>query len=431
MNGKNRLAIHGGPRVVPLGLKKGWPDITQADKDAVLGVLERNVLTGSVHGPEAEALEHEWAEFNSSKYALAFNSGTAALHTALFAAGVGPGDEVITTAFSFSGTYLPILQQQAIPIFVDIDPRTFNIDVNQIEDKITARTKTLIPVDIHGLPADMDDIQVLAQKHNLVVVEDACQAHGATYKGRMAGMLGDMGCFSLNATKNLAGGEGGLLLTDNEHFVERAEMFRTFGERVGQEHEPFRPYYSYTIGYNYRLQEMPAAFARSQLPRLVHYNANAQRNGEYLSKELSMIEGLIPPYIPPDRTSIYHKFRLRFDTEALGLTIPAAAFRDKLVDALLAEGVAVGLWQYKPMPAYPIFQNLNIGYGNGYPWRAPFYDEKISYDPERYPETWRLLESSLIVNTEQFPIYVQDLALMEAYVAAFHKILGNLDALLA
>jgi perosamine synthetase len=297
---KGQLAIHGGPHTVPEGLMKQWPEITQEDKDAVMAVLERNILSG-VHGPEASALEKEWAEFTGSKHVLSFNSGTAALHSALFAAGVGPGDEVITTAFSFSGTFHPILQQNAVPIFVDVDTRTYNIDVGKIEAKITDRTKVLMPVHIHGLPADMDEIMALAKRHNLIVIEDACQAHGATYKGKVAGTIGDMGCFSLNVTKNLSGGEGGFLNTDNEEYAERARMIRTFGEKVGKEKEKIRPYYSYTIGWNYRTQELPAAFARSQLKRLPHYNSIAQRNGQYLSQELGKIKGLIPPMFPrPD-----------------------------------------------------------------------------------------------------------------------------------
>ena len=426
----NKLAIHGGPSTVPAGLKRTWPDITQEDKDAVLGVLESNILTGSIHGPETAALEDEWARYNGSKHALAFNSGTASLHTALFAAGVGPGDEVITSAFSFSGSYNPILQQHAIPIFVDIDYRTFNLDVNQIEDKITSRTKVLMPVHIHGLPADMDEVCSLAEKHNLIVVEDACQAHGATYKGKNAGTIGDIGCFSLNATKNLSGGEGGLMLTENEAFVSRAEMFRTFGEKEGEDQGKFRSYESHTMGYNYRLQEMPAAFTRSQLKRLSHYNDIAIRNGEYLSAELGKINGLIPPHVPPDRTTLYHKYRLCFDPKALGLSIPTTVFRNRLVDALEAEGVAAYLWQTKPMPAYRIFQNLDADYANGYPWRAPFYDQDICYESEDYPETWRVLETSICVNTEKHSITVQSLETMEYYVAAFNKVFDHLDLLM-
>ena len=428
MTGK--LAIHGGKPIVPEGLKKTWPKITQEDKDAVLGVLERNIFTGEEHGPEANALEQEWAEFNGSKYAMAFNSGTAAIHTALFAAGVGPGDEVITSAFSFAGSFQPILQQHAIPIFVDVDPRTYNIDASQVESKITDKTKVLLPVHIHGLPADMDEILALAKKHDLIVIEDACQAHGATYKGKMAGTIGDFGCFSLNATKNLPGGEGGLANTDNEELLARAKLIRTFGEKVGQETDRFRPYYCYTIGWNYRCQEMPAAFARSQLTRLKENNANGQRNGEYLTQELSKIEGLVPPHIPSDRTTVYHKYRIRFDPKALGLSMPAVEFRDKLLDAVRAEGMVANLWHYKPLPSNPIFQKLDVGLGDGYPWRSPYYDREISYNPEDYPQAAEVLETSIIVNDERHPIFGQDRELMEHYVAAFRKVFDNLDELL-
>lgn len=425
-----RLAIHGGPRTVPEGLKKPWPEITQEDKDAVLAVLERRILSG-VHGPEATSLEQEWAKFTGSKYVLSFNSGTAALHSALFAAGVGPGDEVITSAFSFSGSFHPILQQNAIPIFVDIDPRTYNIDPAKIESKITDRTRVLMPVHIHGLPADMEPILALAEKYRLTVIEDACQAHGATYQGKMAGTLGVMGCFSLNVTKNLSGGEGGFLITDGEEYAERARMLRTFGERVGREKEKIRPYYSHTIGWNYRTQELPAAFARSQLRRLPYYNAIGQRNGQYLSQELARIPGLIPPYIPPDRTTIYHKYRIRFDPEVLGLKIPVTEFRDRLVDALEAEGVAATLWHVTPLTSFPIFQKLDEGYGKGCPWSCPYYGREIHYNPEEYPEAIRLLETSLVINDEPHPIYLQDMVLMDYYVQAFRKIFDNLDELLA
>jgi perosamine synthetase len=428
---KGKLAIHGGKPTVPEGLKKRWPHITQEDKDAVLGVLERNVFTGEEHGPEAAALEREWAEFTRSKHAMAFNTGTASIHTALFAAGVRPGDEVITTAFSFGGTFQPILQQHAIPIFVDIDPRTYNIDASQVESKITDKTKVLLPVHMHGLPADMDEILALAKKHNLIVVEDACQAHGATYKGRMAGTIGDIGCFSLNASKNLPGGEGGLSTTQKEEFVQRGKLLRTFGEIVGGEKEKYRPYYCHSIGWNYRCQEMPAALARSQLKRLPHYNATGQRNGQYLTKELSKIKGLIPPYVPTDRTTVYHKYRIRFDTKVLGLGMPAAEFRDKLLDALRAEGMAANLWHYKPLPAYPIFQKLDVGLGDGYPWRSPLYGREISYKPEEYPQATELLHASLVVNDERSPIFAQDMELMEHYVAAFRKVFENLDEVVA
>jgi dTDP-4-amino-4,6-dideoxygalactose transaminase len=426
---KSRLAIHGGPRNVPEGLKRGWPEITQEDKDAVMAVLERGILSG-VHGPEATGLETEWAEFTGSTHVLSFNSGTAALHAALFAAGIGPGDEVITSAFSFSGSFHPILEQNAIPVFVDIDPRTYNIDATKVEAKISDRTKVLMPVHIHGLPADLDPLLALAERYNLTLIEDACQAHGASYQGRMAGTIGAMGCFSLNVTKNLSGGEGGFLNTDDDEFMERARMVRTFGERVGEEKEKIRPYYSHTIGWNYRTQELPAAFARSQLKRLPRYNAIAQRNAQYLTSELSKIRGVIPPYVPSDRTSVYHKYRIRFDPDVLGLTIPTTEFRQRLLEALEAEGVAVTIWHVTPMTSFPIFQKLDEGYGKGCPWSCPYYGREIEYNPDEYPEAIRLLETSLVINDEPHPIYIQDIELMEYYASALNKVFENLDELL-
>jgi dTDP-4-amino-4,6-dideoxygalactose transaminase len=215
-------------------------------------------------------------------------------------------------------------------------------------------------------------------------------------------------------------------------------MLRTFGERLdqngdGQGPSPggsIRPYDSYTIGWNYRTQELPAAFARSQLKRLPHYNGIAQRNGQYLNQSLSAIHGLLPPHVPPDRTTVYHKYRVRFAPQVLGLAVPAVELRDRLLAALQAEGVEVTLWHLAPMTSFPIFQRLDEGYGQGCPWSCPFYGKEIRYDPQEYPEALRLLETSLVVNTEPYPIFNQDLELMEHYVEAFHKVFGNLDEVL-
>jgi dTDP-4-amino-4,6-dideoxygalactose transaminase len=395
----------------------------------VLAALDRGVLAG-VYGQEATGLEREWAEYTGSKYVVSFSNGTAAIHAALSAAGVGPGDEVITSAFSFSGSYQPILHQNAVPVFADIDPRTYNLDVAQVKAKISDRTKALLPVHIHGLPADMDEIRALANKYGLLVIEDACQAHGSTYKGRNAGTIGAMGCFSLNVSKNLSGGEGGLLNTDDETYADRARMIRSFGETYSREKAKIRPYFCYSIGWNYRTQELPAAFARSQLKRFPQYLAMSQRNGQYLTKELGNIPGLLPPYVPPDRTTNYHKYRVRFDPKTLNLRIPPSDFRDRLLAALEAEGVAVTLWHTAPLTSFPIFEKLNEGYGKGCPWSCPYYGKKITYDPNAYPEAMRLLETSLIVNDEAYPIFNQSLELMEHYVAAFRKVFANLDLLL-
>ena len=429
MSKKGKLAINGGPKAVPDSLiLKPWPDIREEDKAAVMAALDRGIVHGA-HSPEMTGLEADWGDFVGSQYVLAFNSGTAALHGGTFAMRIGPGDEVITSAFSFSGSYQPILHQNGIPVFVDIDPRTYNLDVAQIESKITDRTKAIVPVHLHGLPADLDEIVALAEKHDLFVLEDAAQAQGALYKGKMAGTIGDMGAFSLNATKNLCGGEGGLFVTDNEELYTLAKTMRQYGEPATDAPEYIRSYACSTIGYNYRTQEMPAAFARSQLRRLDEYTRIAQRNAEYLNKELGKIAGLIPPHVPADRTHVYYKYRLRFDPETLGLQIPTVQFRNSLLNALQAEGVQATLWHTDPLPAFSVFQTLS-GYGKGCPWSCPFYGKEIHYRKEDYPEAVRALDTSLIVNTEPYHIAVQDLEVQAAYVEAFRKIFDNLDELL-
>ena len=423
-----KLAINGGPKTVPDGLMKNWPVITQEDRQAVMAVLDRGVL-GGVFGPEVVAHEKEFAQFIGAKYAMATGSGSSAIHCALWAIGVQPGDEVITSAFSFSGSFHPILQQNAIPVFVDIDPRTYNIDVKQIEAKITDKTKALLPVHIHGLPADMDEILELAKKHDLLVVEDACQAHGARYKGRKVGTMGKAAAFSLNWTKNLSGGEGGMMVTDDEEVLDRAKQLRTFGERPSGHEDKLRPYTVYSVGYQYRTQELSAAFVRSQLKRLPNVNENTVRNCEYLTSQLKDIPGLLVPYIPEDRRSVYHKYRLRFEPDTLGITMPAKDFRMRLLDALEAEGVSVALWHVEPLTAFPIFKEKH-GWGKGCPWTCPHYGREISYKKEDYPQTIKLLDESIIVGDEETPLYCQDLELMEHYVKAFRKVFDNLDELL-
>ncbi|MGH2391207.1 MAG: DegT/DnrJ/EryC1/StrS family aminotransferase, partial [Chloroflexota bacterium] len=236
-----RLAIHGGTPAVPAGIQRAWPRILDEDKAAVMAVLDRGII-GGADAPEAAALQREFAEYIGVRHCLATNSGTSALHLALLALDLAPGDEVITSAFSFSASALAILHALAIPVFVDIDPRTFTLDPKQVEQAITPRTRAIMPVHIHGLPADLDEIMAIAARHDLVVIEDACQAHGATYKGKRVGSIGKMGAFSLNFTKSLPGGEGGFFVTNDDDLLRRANRFRIFGERVDHlDDELFRP----------------------------------------------------------------------------------------------------------------------------------------------------------------------------------------------
>ena len=396
---------------IPEGLKRRWPDIRPEDREAVAGVLERGVL-GGVGAPEMTALEQEWAAFVGRSDCLLFNSGTAAIHAALYALGVGPGDEVITTAYTFAGTWQPILQQGAVPVFVDIDPRTFDLDPARIEERITPRTRAIIAVHIGGMPADLDEIIAIADRHGLAVIEDACQAHGATYHGRQVGSIGVIGCYSLNSSKILSGGEGGLFVADDPDILARARRLRTFGEDIPELAKltgwNFRPYTGFSIGWNYRHQEMPAALARSQLRRLPGYIAIGQQNASILDEALGGIPGLTTPYVPSDRTSTYYHYRVRLDPSAMGLGhVPATVFRDALGQALLAAGVGCELWHTQPAPAFPVFQ------------------ERGGYDMADYPEAVAMLDSSLVICEARYPIFLQPPELIEQYAATIRRVLAD------
>ncbi len=432
-----KLAVFGGERTVPEGLVVHWPNVTPEDKAAVMAVLDRGILWGE-DSPETSSLEREWADYIGTKYCLATNSGTAALHMAVAAAGIGPGDEVITSALTFLASASCVLHHNAIPVFADIDPDTFNVTAQTIQERITDRTKAIIPVHLHGLPADMDEILALARRrvfgvmpiiahvvrHILAQPQDACQAHGACYKGRKVGGFGDSAAFSLNTTKNLAGGEGGLFNTNNEDIYMRAKAVRTFGEVIIPGRA--RAYNSYGMGWMYRMQEMPAAIARSGLARLDAENAVRVRNAEWLSAEIAKIPGVIPPKCPADRTHVYHLYRFKLDPEACGVDMPVSDFKDRVMKALQAEGVEVFTWQNFPVPAQTLFQRRE-GYGRGCPWTCAHYNGSVNYDPAEYPATNAVLDSSLVLHS---PIYPPNgLEVMRAYRDAFYKVFENLSDL--
>jgi len=413
---------------IPEGLKRRWPDIRPEDKAAVMGVLEREIL-GGVGAPESTALENEWAAFVGRSTGLLFNSGTAAIHAALYGIDLRPGDEVITTSFTFAGTWQPILQQLGIPVFVDIDPRTYTLDTRQIEAKISPRTRAIIGVHIQGLPCDMDEILDIADRHGLHVIEDACQAHGATYKGRQVGSLGTVGCYSLNSSKILTGGEGGLFVADDPDVIQRARRLRTFGEDIPELGRltgwNFRPYTVHSVGWNYRHQEMPAALARSQLKRLPEYVATGQRNAAYLTEQLADVPGITPPYIPPDRTSSYYEYRVRLQPAEVRLGhLEPTVFRDALGKTLQALGVGCELWHTEPAPAFPIFQNRQ-GFGGQFPWTQPPADRDITYDVTDFPEATALLDSSLVICDMKHPIFVQPMEVIELYAATIREVLSD------
>jgi len=417
-----KLAISGGTPVLQRSDYKDWPIITDDDRRLINEVLDSGILAGGT-APQVTALEKEWAEYTGTKYCLTTTSGTAALHMALAAVDVGPGDEVITSAFTFLASASCALHQNAIPVFVDIDLRTYNMDPDKLEAAINDRTKVIIPVHIQGLPADMDPIMKIAQKHNLFVIEDACQAHGATYKGKQAGTIGHIGTFSLNNFKNLPGGEGGLFITDDETLLKKGMLIRCFGDEI-DEVSHRRVYNASILGYMYRNQELPAALARAQLMHLDERNNTRIANANFLTQELSKIPGVIPPYCPSEYKHVYFFYNVRFDPKAAGVDCEPRRFRIAVEKALYKEGVLVGQWQTMAVPAQDIFQS-KLGYGgSSYPWALnEAKGIKYEYKADDYPVTKQLCDTYTIVHGIHAPNGIE---LMKKFVEAFHKVFGNL-----
>lgn len=419
----SELAINGGSPAVPNGAHASWPQVTGADRAAIATVLDRGELWGP-NAPEVTALGEEWAHYVGTAHCVVVNSGTAALHCAVVAAGVQPGDEVIVPAFSFVATPMAVLQAGAVPIFCDIDPRSFNIDPSRITDLLSSRTAAIMPVHMHGLPADMDEIRSIATERGLAVIEDAAQAHGAVYRGTKVGALGDGAAFSLNGSKNLSAGEGGLFVTDDEDACRAARRLAIFGEDTPPlgEHE-YRAYWSHGTGWNYRMHELTAALARAQLKRLDAFNELGRLNALSLTAALKGYPGLTAPLVPADRTSVFHRYRIRFNTDALGFGGPARELRDRLIYALRAEGVAASMWQLNPLPAQPVFRSRKRG-----AWCPAREHEPLrSWDRNAHPVTQAVLEESFVLGTAEAPLFGQPTALMKQYVFAFEKVLSNLE----
>ncbi|MBM4431649.1 MAG: DegT/DnrJ/EryC1/StrS family aminotransferase, partial [Chloroflexi bacterium] len=242
------------------------PVIGEEEKQAVLAVLESGMLA---QGQQVRAFEEAFAEYCGVKYAVATSSGTTALHTALLAHGVGPGDEVITTPFTFIASANSILFTGARPVFVDIEEDSYNINPTLIEEKITSRTKAILPVHLYGNPCDLEAIMTIADRHGLIVIEDACQAHGASVHGKKVGSF-STGCFSFYPTKNITTAEGGMITTDDDAVAERARLIRQHGMR--------KRYYHEVLGYNFRLTDIQAAIGLAQLGKLPEWTAKRIAN---------------------------------------------------------------------------------------------------------------------------------------------------------
>lgn len=321
-------------------LKAQYASIKTEVNAAIQGVLDSCQFT---LGSEAAAFEAEFAAYCQSAHGIGVNTGTSALHLALLAAGIGAGDEVITVPFTFVATVSAIHYTGATPVFVDIDPRTFTMDPKAIEAAITPKTKALIPVHLYGQPADMDPILEIAKRHGLVVIEDACQAHGALYKGRRAGSMGHMGCFSFYPGKNLgAYGEGGMVVTSDPAYTRTIRMLRDWGAE--------KKYHHVLKGFNFRLEGIQAAVLRVKLKYLEGWT-EARRAAAAHYDELLAGTGVETPVAMPHARHVYHVYAVRTDR------------RQALQDGLQALGIQTGIHYPIPIHLLPAFEDL--GYHAG------------------------------------------------------------------
>lgn len=307
------------------------PNINEEEINEVIKVLRSGELA---QGRWVEKFENKFAKYIGTKFAIAVSNGTDALFLALLSLGIEAGDEVITTPFTFIASSNSILYTGAKPVFVDINPDTFNIDPNLIEEKITVKTKAIMPVHLFGLSADMDRISKIAKKHNLAVIEDAAQSHGAKIGNRCTGNLGDIATFSFYSTKNITTGEGGMITTNNKKLAIKIRMLRNHGMQKKYHHE--------ILGFNSRMTNFQAAIGLHQLEKLDQFNKKRIENAKFLTDRLSKIRQIQTPYVPANFTHVFHQYTI--------IIKEGASVREKLMEFLDKNGVSSMI--YYPIPIH-------------------------------------------------------------------------------
>jgi perosamine synthetase len=350
------LAMLGGPRSVDAATRQPWPIVGPPEREAVLGVLASGKFTSAASGEtQIPALEQEWAARVGTRHCVAVANGTIALSISLAAAGVQAGDEVIVPALSFVGSALAVAHIGAIPVFVDIDPVTFNIDPGALSGALSGRTAAVMPVHLHGLPADMEEVSGFARGNGLAIVEDAAQSHGVRYRDRVTGSIGDCGAFSLNVSKNLPTcGEGGLITTDDDKQADKITRMRQFGEWIPRSGE--RPYLSGILGWNGKMSAVQAAFTRAQLTRFDEWQAGRERVVRRFLDRVTPLSCFVPPTALDDRGHGWHILRFRIRPAAFELPPDhAETLRVTVMRALRAEGVPVSRYQSVPLCDQPVF----------------------------------------------------------------------------
>ena len=422
---KNDLAVFGGPKNIltkfPL-----YKSLGQEESRAAAEVIKSGVLSkylGEWHqdfygGPNVLEFESQCASFFGVKHAITVNSWTSGLIAAVGAIGIEPGDEIIVTPWTMCATATAILHWNAIPVFADIDPQTFNISPKSVEEKITPYTKAIIAVDIFGQSADMDELIAICKKNGLKLISDTAQAPGAIYKGKFAGTLADIGGYSLNYHKHIHTGEGGILVTNDDALAERLQLIRNHGEAVVEKKGVEN--IVNIIGYNFRLGEIECAIGKEQLKKLNSLVESRQRLARRLSVGLSNLKGLYVPVTGPERTHVYYFYALKINEQETG------ASRDIIFEALNAEGLMVTK-KYQNLHLLPMYQK-KIAYGSkGFPWVSNFLHREVNYDKGICPVAESLNDSAYLgFSICAYELQEKDIDLI---INTFHKVWNNLSSL--
>lgn len=365
-----RLAIEGGASVRSNWLPCGRQLVDDDDVRCVGEVLRSGWLTT---GPKVTEFEEAFAAAVGARHSVAVSSGTAALHAAAFAAGIGPGDEVITAPMTFAATANCVLYLGGTVLFVDVDSDSLNIDPGLVKEAITARTKAIIAVDYAGQPANLEEILALTDEHNLIIIEDAAHALGATYRGRRVGSISAMTTFSLHPVKHITTGEGGMVTTDDAMLANRLRSFRNHGVSTDwhqRERQGSWYYEMQELGYNYRLSDIQCALGLSQLSKRDGWLARRRDIARQYTKAFSSLEEITLPVVPSDRESSWHLYVIRLNPDRLRVG------RDQIFRALRAENIGVNV-HYIPVPWHPYYQKL--GYTKGsWPVAESAYERLIS-----------------------------------------------------
>jgi len=419
---KKVLAIRGGKPTMPKRLTEVH-NVGKEEAAAAVRVITRGPLSGFLGtaskkflgGEEVLKFESAFAKKFKVKHAVSFNSATTALHAAIVALEIGPGDEVIVPPYSMSASATAIVMNGAVPMFADIDERTFNIDPASVEERITPYTKAIMVVNLFGQPANFDQLLKIAKKHNLKIIEDNAQGPGAKWKGKYAGTIGDIGVFSLNVHKTMQTGEGGVLVTNNAKYALRSQLCRNHGESVvdGMNEYDAGP----IIGSNYRMSEMIAAMARVQLSKLDGLTKKRIALVRRLEKGLKGIEGITLYKVAKEANGVYYRYPLLIDEKKLGLT------RDTFVEAMTAEGFAIPKGYVKPIYLLPVFQQKKAFNHTHFPFESDYYKGTVNYKKGICPVVERVNEKEFtLTDVCQHPYTARH---VDLFVQAVKKVVAH------